>query len=318
MELRQIRHFIAIVEEKTFALAARRACISQPALSRSLRTLETSLGVRLIERGLRRSAPTAAGERFLPHARAILADCERACFAVEDVDRPAAISLSIGIATPLSCWLAYRIAAEASLEYPGTPLYLQEGTPEALEDSMRGGRLPLCVAILSSPLPEPPIVAERLVPLKSVIVGARQPDGRPPDLDPARMYRHRRWVTLDGLDDHATLHRHLIRIGVERACVSRTGTVARLRSLVLDEGYLALVPPQLLHDELRRRALEVLDAEIPQPTRAVGLLYPDSGTASGRIERVKAALRRCCLDTETPDLRGLLPASTASGIAVHS
>jgi DNA-binding transcriptional LysR family regulator len=61
MPLRDIQHVIAIVEAKTFPLAALRACITLPALSRSLQGLEASLHARMIARGLRHGIPTAAG-----------------------------------------------------------------------------------------------------------------------------------------------------------------------------------------------------------------------------------------------------------------
>ncbi|MCW5748695.1 MAG: LysR family transcriptional regulator [Alphaproteobacteria bacterium] len=71
MEIRQIRHFLAIHEAGNFTKAAERLLLSQPALSASIRALEEDLGVQLLERGRRGIALTREGKRFLEHAQTI-------------------------------------------------------------------------------------------------------------------------------------------------------------------------------------------------------------------------------------------------------
>jgi len=70
MELRQLASFLAVVEEGQFARAAARLFLSPPAVTGHVRQLERELGVQLLERSPLRL--TAAGERFVPHARAAL------------------------------------------------------------------------------------------------------------------------------------------------------------------------------------------------------------------------------------------------------
>jgi DNA-binding transcriptional LysR family regulator len=57
--------FLAVARERSFTKAAAKLAVSQPALSHTIRTLETRLGVRLLTRTTRSVAPTAAGERLL-------------------------------------------------------------------------------------------------------------------------------------------------------------------------------------------------------------------------------------------------------------
>lgn len=74
MDLRHLRTFIAVAEERSFRRAAERLHLSQPPLSRQIRALEEDLGVRLLERGRsRRVALTEAGQSYLGDARRLLA-----------------------------------------------------------------------------------------------------------------------------------------------------------------------------------------------------------------------------------------------------
>jgi DNA-binding transcriptional LysR family regulator len=72
MELRHLRYFVAVAEERNFTRAAERLHIAQPPLSRQMQQLEEDLGVELIEKGSRPLRLTEAGQFFLAHARPLL------------------------------------------------------------------------------------------------------------------------------------------------------------------------------------------------------------------------------------------------------
>jgi DNA-binding transcriptional LysR family regulator len=71
VELREIRVFLAIVDELHFGRAAERLGVTQSRISQSLRELELKLGSSLVHRTSRRVALTAAGERFLAEIRPV-------------------------------------------------------------------------------------------------------------------------------------------------------------------------------------------------------------------------------------------------------
>ena len=72
MELRHLRYFVAVAEERNFTRAAERLHIAQPPLSRQIQQLEATLGVSLLEKGSRPLRLTEAGQFFLAHARPLL------------------------------------------------------------------------------------------------------------------------------------------------------------------------------------------------------------------------------------------------------
>jgi DNA-binding transcriptional LysR family regulator len=73
LDLRLLRHFVAVAEELHFTRAAARLYLAQQALSRDIARLEGQLGVRLFTRTTRRVTLTPDGERLLARAREMLA-----------------------------------------------------------------------------------------------------------------------------------------------------------------------------------------------------------------------------------------------------
>ena len=71
-EIAELRAFCSAVDLGTVGKAAVSLKISQPALSKRLRTLEAAAGTQLLERSRRGVAPTAAGRRLYPEARRLL------------------------------------------------------------------------------------------------------------------------------------------------------------------------------------------------------------------------------------------------------
>ena len=93
MELRHLRYFVAVAEERSFVQAAGRLRVAQPALSKQVRALETELGVSLFDRLPRGVRLTRAGEAFLVEARATLDAAARAVSSARDAAEAGASDL---------------------------------------------------------------------------------------------------------------------------------------------------------------------------------------------------------------------------------
>jgi epsilon-lactone hydrolase len=85
IELRHLRAFVAVAEDLNFGRAAARLYVSQPALSRQIRSLERLVGCELLRRSTHRVELTVAGESLLDRARRVLADVDAAISATQAV-----------------------------------------------------------------------------------------------------------------------------------------------------------------------------------------------------------------------------------------
>jgi DNA-binding transcriptional LysR family regulator len=97
MELRHLRHFVAVAEDLHFGRAAARLGIEQSPLSRSIRHLEERLSCTLLCRAPHGNYLTAAGAALLPNARAILALVTRLKMQARTLNEDYTHSIQIGV-----------------------------------------------------------------------------------------------------------------------------------------------------------------------------------------------------------------------------
>ena len=76
MEIRRLRHLVALAQEQHFARAAERVNLSQSAFSRSIQALEDEAGTLLFERAANQIRPTAPGRFLIGRAERLLADAD--------------------------------------------------------------------------------------------------------------------------------------------------------------------------------------------------------------------------------------------------
>lgn len=158
MELRQLRYFVAVAEERHFGRAARRLHMSQPPLSTQIRGLEDELGVRLFERSTRRVALTDAGRAFLEQARRTLRTAEEAREAAASGAGGLAGTLEIGFVSSATLSVlpdALRLFRE---RFGGVTLELREMTSAQQVEALYAGEVRVGLARL--PLESPGLRVE--------------------------------------------------------------------------------------------------------------------------------------------------------------
>ncbi len=126
IDIRLLRYFAAVVEEGNLTRAAQRLFISQPALTKQIRQLETHLGVNLFVRSRTGMAPTEAGEALAQHAGAVLTAWESALRVTRGATTRAARTLRVGFVASAANEYTRPIIAEFARRRPGWRVQMRQ------------------------------------------------------------------------------------------------------------------------------------------------------------------------------------------------
>jgi DNA-binding transcriptional LysR family regulator len=141
--VKELEHFLLVVELGTLTAAAKRAHLSQPALTASIRRLEDDVGGRLLVRGRHGAELTKAGEALLPKAQAALAlldDGRRAVAEVEGLHRGEVV---VGAGATACTYFLPRYVARFRKKRAGIKFMLREVFSSQIREAVAAGKLDL-------------------------------------------------------------------------------------------------------------------------------------------------------------------------------
>jgi DNA-binding transcriptional LysR family regulator len=142
MELRHLRYFIAVAEERHVTRAAERLGMQQPPLSQQIRALERELDVQLFRRKPRGVELTDAGAAFLTDARAVLSHLDRAFASTKRTARGELGRIALGFTSsaPFHPFVP-RIIRAYREAFPLVALTLEESGTTELIDQLRSEKI---------------------------------------------------------------------------------------------------------------------------------------------------------------------------------
>ncbi|RYY59801.1 MAG: LysR family transcriptional regulator, partial [Comamonadaceae bacterium] len=176
MELRQLRHFVCLAQVQNFSRAAEQLHIAQPALSISIRNLETEMGVRLFDRGPRHVHLTQAGRAALASARAALSHVDEVAQLSNAIAEGEAGVLRIAFVGGATFRVLPRAIPEFRRRHPAVELELTEATTLSVLQRVRSGEVD--AGILRHPVLPAPALAT-LVLERDALVAVMPPGLRP-------------------------------------------------------------------------------------------------------------------------------------------
>ncbi len=175
MDLRALRYFVEVVQRNSFTRAAEALYVTQPTISKMVKSLEDELGGPLLLREGRHVRLTDAGRVVFERGQALLQDASRLRQEAAEVDGIARGTLSVGVSPTTGHYMA-PIFAQYRQRYPGVQLQLHERGARALEQAVTDGEIDLAMGLLraGSPLASLRIQTHHTV---AVFAHARAPQG---------------------------------------------------------------------------------------------------------------------------------------------
>jgi DNA-binding transcriptional LysR family regulator len=284
VELRHLRYFIAIAEERSFTRAAERLWIAQPGLSTQMRRLEAELGVQLFERHPRGVILTPVGELFLERARVAVSAADVALAVGRDLEAGVIGSLRLGLAAEARWPLASELLLRFGRQRPGIELTVVEAYGGMLWRDLRAGRLDALVAptgLGSADLRTLEFGSEDWV----VLVGAGHPLAGIGPLEAEDLHGQR--IAITGHRDGAVLDRTvsdlLEELGVEAQLVPGAQGPARLAAVAENQAVVLTTAPEAVPPGVIVRRLE------PRRALAFELLWRDEATSPALSELISLA-----------------------------
>ncbi|KAA2238133.1 LysR family transcriptional regulator [Salinarimonas soli] len=168
MDVRQLRHFLAVAETLHFGRAAERLGMTQPPLSQSIIALERSLGAPLFARTRRSVALTALGEQWLPHVKGALAGIDGLDAVARRLRDGTAGHLDLSFVTTADYGLLPTLVRRYAALHPDVEIRLKEATSDVQIADLLAGRGHVGIVIppgegLPEPLGYRRLGSERLV-----------------------------------------------------------------------------------------------------------------------------------------------------------
>jgi DNA-binding transcriptional LysR family regulator len=150
MDLRSLRHFLAVADTLNFSRAAERLHRSQPSLSRSIRELEIEFGVSLFERTGRRVALKPEGELLLAQARHLVEDADRLRAKAQLVAQGRMIVLRLGAAANTLERVLPQVLRLYHKEWPKVEIQLRTGGGSSLLFAVERSELDVAISRIAS------------------------------------------------------------------------------------------------------------------------------------------------------------------------
>ena len=293
MDYRKVQLFLAAARYGNLTEAAASMEISQPALSKSIKALEKTLGVRLLERGRFGVSLTPYGQALMEHGRVIEAEMRNAVGEIQSMRGAQRGHVMIGCgpteATRLLP-LALKVLAEQNPEVHVTVMY---GLNEALMPWVKQGEVDFALSSVPARSSDTELVHDPLLTEHATVVArADHPLSKHKVVTP-RMLVSYPWILprqreLERLafDDYFAAHD----LEPPVAQVETTSTVL-MKSMVMQSDALTFIPKELIFWEVRAGQLKALEATGNQWERRVGITRRRKGTLSPASKQLMQAVK---------------------------
>jgi LysR family transcriptional regulator, transcription activator of glutamate synthase operon len=272
MELRQLRYFAAVAEQRHFTRAAAQLHVAQPALSQQIRRLEQELGITLLDRTSRSVRVTEAGEAVLRRARLALAEADAIGADLDALRGLRTGRVLVGAIQALGPFDLPGLLAAFREQHPGIDLILREETTQEMLALLAADELDLAIAAIEPPPPRAEFATRALYEEDLVLA-----------LRPGHPLAQRARLALSDLPDEpfilfregsglrATTERALAAAGLQPRARLESTELSRVRALVARGLGVAIMPRSETASPGPRVAAVALGP--PALRRRVGLVW---------------------------------------------
>ncbi|MEK0314847.1 LysR family transcriptional regulator [Cohnella sp. 56] len=246
MDIKQLRYFIAIVEEKSISAAARRLHLSQPPLSQQLKAMEEELGTLLVERSGKSMEVTDAGKTLYAYALQMDQLMQEAKMEVKEVGDGVNGRLTMGVNTFSVADLS-DILHRFQQRYPKVTYKIQQNESAHLCRLVRDRAIEFAFVRLPLELDDFSVVHLYTEPFYWIASRSRQRFGHDGVTLADLMNERLLLPSTQGLGVHYAILEAYSRLGLHPPMAGECSDIALLMELVATDFCSSIVPESLLH-----------------------------------------------------------------------
>ncbi len=293
MDIRHLRHFVAVVDHGNMLRASEAVFITQPALTKSIKALEDDLQVSLLNRHSKGVEPTIFGRQLYEHAKLIINQLDRAENEIRAGIKGEIGHVRIGFGINFAGNLLVDALFDVLAQYPNITFSVISKPFEEISNMLRHGDLDLAVAIFPFDQPDVEVIYEPLVIDEFRTICRREHPLVDQPMQSLKQLADYDWVLFQGPDLVVTLFRAMFLdhdIPVPQPVV-QTNSNYVLKATLQRGDYLSLVPPAIVHEELESGEFKIVPSELPQTQTKAGIIYRANDVIPVAVSAVIAALR---------------------------
>ncbi len=293
MEIRQLKHFLAVLEHGSMSKAAEALGISHQGLSKSIAGLEESLQVQLLVRGPRGVTASAFGQVLSEYARFIDGEHENALHALAALRGGGAGHLTVATGISAAASLVPVAAARLFARRPGTSLTLLSGPYAQFRSAVEEGEIAVFIGTVGAETVSPVVTVEELFVDHDFIVarpGHPLTGSAAVSLDDLSRFP---WIFSVGTHE---FRRSFIRLFEARGATPprsmiESDSLAVTKAALMQTDFLTLLPRQSFAAEERAGLLALVPFDSPAWTRPVAMAYRQRGVRFGLMDSLLEELR---------------------------
>jgi len=146
ISLKDIGYVLAVARFGSFTQAAEACVVSQPALSKQIKIIETSIGAPLFERTPRKVMLTPFGERFVAQAQVVMDEADKLAQITDAQHSPLSGSFKLGVIASSCAYLLPHFVGDIHMRFPELQLIIKEGLTDPLIIDLKQGNLDAVIA----------------------------------------------------------------------------------------------------------------------------------------------------------------------------
>jgi DNA-binding transcriptional LysR family regulator len=295
LDVTQLRYFQAIARHASLTRAAAALGVTQPALTASLRRLETALRTTLFVRTREGVAITATGDELLHHADGILAAVGRAEEAVLGLETGDRGRFVVGCPESLGLYFLPAVVVRVARELPRVELAVVTARSRDVERAVV--RREVHFGIVARPLPHPDLVLVDLFRDRTGLFARRS--AKAPRTGAAaarRLLREGPLLYADGLPQAQEMLSRLDELGLVPERRLPCGSLELVKSLVAAGVGVGVLPERVAchaSQAGQRAALSPLPASLPSIPDVIRLVYRGDSHRTRALARLKDILVEC-------------------------